>query len=72
MDERIEYLYDYAKIIVADNIENNEEQSTFNKFCIALGFKEENITSIYDLLIQAAKNDVEAKEIVHFVHQNDF
>lgn len=68
--EKIEYLYDYAKMIVADKKIEDSEIKTFEKFCLKLEFKEENISSITELLIEAAKNNVETNEIVHFVTQN--
>ncbi len=69
--EKIEYLYDYAKMIVADEKVEETEIKTLEKFCLKLDFREENISSISELLIEAAKNKVSTTEIIKFVTQND-
>lgn len=69
LQERIEYLYDYARMILADNLVEEEELSTLRKFCIRLGFAEDNTASIMDFLLEAARNNVPTSEIIDFVTQ---
>ncbi len=69
--EKIEYLYDYTKIIIADGKVEDSEIKTLEKFCRKLEFREENISLISELLIEAAKNNVQTNEIIKFVTQNN-
>lgn len=70
LSERIEYLYDYAQMILADNHVDEEELTTLKKFCMKLGFTEENTPLITDLLLEAARNKVSTSEIIEFVTHN--
>jgi uncharacterized tellurite resistance protein B-like protein len=70
VEQKIEYLYDYARMILADGIVTETEMSLFKKFCLMFQFKEENIPGITELLIEAAKNQVPLNEIINFVTQN--
>lgn len=69
--EKVEYLYDYAKMILADGIVHDEEIKTLQKFCIKFQFEEKNIQSISELLIEAAKNNLSKVELLNFVIQNN-
>lgn len=69
--QKIEYLYDYARMIVADGIIANEERSILNKFCRKFEFQEENISSIIELLLEAANNQVPTTELLNFVNSNN-
>lgn len=69
IDEKIEYLYDYAKMIVSDGVIEDSEVAAFEKFCRKFEFQEENIPQIRELMIDAAKNGVETTEILAFVNQ---
>lgn len=69
--EKIEYLYDYAKMILADGVVHDEEISTLEKFCTKFQFEEKNIPTITQLLIEAAKNDIPKSELISFVLQNN-
>jgi len=67
--EKVEYLYDYAKMILADGIVHEEEVRTLQKFCIKFQFEEKNVPMISELLIEAAKNDLPKNELLNFVTQ---
>lgn len=68
---KIEYLYDYAKMILADGVVHDDEINTLEKFCIKFQFEEENVPAIAQLLIEAAKNDIPKSELIDFVTQNN-
>lgn len=67
--EKIEYLYDYAKMILADGIVHDDEVKTLEKFCMKFHFEENNIPVIAQLLIEAARNDMSKSDLVDFVTQ---
>jgi len=71
LGEKIEYLYDYAKMILADGIVHNDEINTLQKFCAKFQFDEKNVPTIAQLLIEAAKNNISKYELVQFVTQNN-
>ena len=56
-DERIEYLYDLAKMVYADGIANKDEASVLRKMCIGLGFHIDNIEKVADEAIHLILND---------------
>lgn len=68
-EEKIAFLYDYAKMIVADDAIDENEMKSLEKFCQRFDFDTENIPVIIELLISAAKNQVPADELIQFVHQ---
>jgi len=69
VEERIGYLYDYAKMILADDTIDEHEMKTLEKFCLRFDFDEQNTPLIMELLISAAKEQVPAAEVIQFVHQ---
>lgn len=71
LPEKIEYLYDYAKMILADGVVHDDEIKTLEKFCGKFQFQENNIPLIAQLLIEAAKNDLPKSELIDFVTQNN-
>jgi uncharacterized tellurite resistance protein B-like protein len=68
---KIEYLYDYAKIILADGIVHEEEINTLKKFCEKFRFEEQHIQAIAELLIEAVRNNISKEEVLNFVTQNN-
>lgn len=70
LNEKIEYLYDYAKMILADGKVEDVEIKSLEKFCSKFEFRDENIQAITELLLDAAKNNVATTELVNFVTQN--
>ena len=71
LSDKIEYLYDYAKMILADGVVHDDEINTLEKFCIKFQFEEENVPAIAQLLIEAAKNDISKNDLIDFVTQNN-
>ncbi|RMA66562.1 hypothetical protein [Ulvibacter antarcticus] len=55
VEKRIEYLFDFAKMIWADNIVTEDEYNALKKYCRKFEFLEENISTLADYLIQSAK-----------------
>ena len=71
VEQRIEYLYDYAKMVLADDHVDENEMKTLEKFCLRFDFDEQNTPVIIDLLITAAKNKVPNADLIQFVHQQN-
>lgn len=71
LPEKIEYLYDYAKMILADGVVHDDEIKTLEKFCSKFQFEENNIPLIAQLLIEAAKNGLTKSDLIDFVTQNN-
>ncbi|WP_290710676.1 hypothetical protein [Flavihumibacter sp. CACIAM 22H1] len=69
--EKIECLYDYARMILADGVVHEDEVKTLEKFCEKFQFQENNIPLITQLLIEAARNGIAKNELVDFVLQNN-
>lgn len=70
LNEKITYLYDFAKIILADGVVDKNERSTLELFCNRFGFEEENITGIADFLIASAKENMEVTTLLQIINEN--
>lgn len=70
LNEKITYLYDFAKIILADGVIDKNERSTLELFCNRFGFEEENITDIADFLIASAKENMEVTTLLQLINEN--
>ncbi|CAM1358398.1 conserved hypothetical protein [Tenacibaculum sediminilitoris] len=55
LELKIEYLYDLAVMIWADEKVTEDEMVTLKKYCLKFGFLEENIEELTDFLIENAK-----------------
>ncbi len=64
VEKRIEFLYDFAKMIWADKIVTDDEYNALKKYCRKFEFLEENITELADYLIQAAKENKSKESIL--------
>jgi len=71
LSEKIEYLYDYAKMIWADGQVHAHEITTLEKLCSKFQFEENNAPLIAQLLIEAAKDNMPATDLIDFVTQNN-
>jgi len=69
IEEKVEYLYDYARMILADGKVEHYELKTLEKFCSKFDFRDENIPAIIELLVEAAKNNVATNELLNHVTQ---
>jgi len=64
LEERVEYLYDLAVMIWADEKVTEDEYVTLKKYCKKFEFLDENITALADYLLESAKNNVSKEEII--------
>lgn len=64
LEKRVEYLYDLAVMIWADQKVTEDEYITLKKYCIKFEFLEENITGLADYLLDCAKKDLPKEEII--------
>lgn len=69
VDERIEYLYDLAVMIWADQKVSDDEYNALKKFAKNFQFEEENIIRICDFLIECAKKDMSIQEVTNAINQ---
>jgi len=64
MEKKIEYLYDYARVILADGkIESNEDH-TFRLICSRFGFDSEYIDDIIAFLYERARNQITLNDVL--------
>lgn len=64
LEERIEYLYDFAQMIWADGEITDDELHALNKYCKKFEFLEENITELSNYLLKSAKEGKTTEEIL--------
>ena len=65
IEKRIEYLYDLALMIWADNIVTEDELNTLKKYCLKFDFKEENIDELSQFLLDNAKEKISKSELIN-------
>ena len=70
LDEKVVYLYDFAKIILADGIIDKNERKTLELFCNRFGFEEDNIVSIADFLLSSAKDNLPINDLLKIINEN--
>jgi uncharacterized tellurite resistance protein B-like protein len=70
LEEKIIYLYDFAKIVLADGVIDKNERVTLELFCSRFGFEEENVHAIADFLIAAAKDNMGLNDLLQFINEN--
>ncbi len=61
--EKIELLYDFSRTIWADKKIDEEEVTTFMKFCKRFQFEEEESKELFEWLISLAKKDCPNEEL---------
>ncbi len=64
LDEKIEYLYDLAQMIWADNKVTQDEKITLQKYCKKFGFLDQNIEELTDYLLKQAEDKKNLNEIL--------
>ncbi|MBU2998155.1 hypothetical protein KO500_17075 [Cellulophaga baltica] len=64
LDEKIEYLYDLALMIWADQVVTEDEINTLKKYCKKFNFLEENIDDICEFLLENAKEKISLSELL--------
>lgn len=65
IENKIEYLYDFAKLIWADGKVTDDESNTLKKFCKKFGFLDENIEELTLFLIESAKSGKTKENILN-------
>lgn len=65
IEKKIEYLYDLAIMIWADQQVTEDERNLLKKYCETFEFLPENIDSICNYLIDCAKQEKELQEILN-------
>lgn len=68
LELRVEYLYDLAVMIWADNKVTDDEYNTLKKYCKKFEFLDENITELVDYLLENAKKGVSKEEIINEIN----
>lgn len=69
LEKRVEYLYDLAVMIWADEIVTDDEYITLKKYCLKFEFLDENITQLADYLLESAKEGLSKEEIINTINQ---
>ena len=64
IENKIEYLYDFALMIWADNIVSLDEEIALKKYIKNFGFLEENIDELSKYLLDSAKQNKPKNEIL--------
>ena len=65
LNVRIEYLYDLARIIWADEKVTDDEMNTLKKYCKKFEFLDENIDDLANYLIECVQKGVKKHEIIN-------
>ncbi|WP_420571933.1 hypothetical protein [Kordia sp.] len=68
LEKRIEYLYDLALMVWADEKVTDDEYISLKKYCKKFGFVEENISEIVDYLLDCARKNVSKEEIIKAIN----
>ena len=68
LDERIEYLYDLARMIWADEKITEDERNTLKKYCKKFEFLEENIDALTDYLLDCVQKNIKKEEIINHLN----
>ena len=63
-EKKIEYLYDLAIMIWADNVATDDEINTLKKYCLKFGFLEENISNLSQFLLEKAKEKISKEDLI--------
>ncbi|NCP61399.1 MAG: hypothetical protein GW839_14015 [Flavobacteriales bacterium] len=64
LEERIEYLYDFAIMIWVDKKITEDELNTLKKYCKKFEFLDENIEALSNYLIESAKENKSKEDIL--------
>ena len=68
-DERIEHLYDLAKMIYADDEVTHKEMGVLRKVCIGLGFPIDNVEKLSDEAIHLVLNNTDLEDFTKAIKQ---
>jgi uncharacterized tellurite resistance protein B-like protein len=65
LEERMEYLYDFAVMIWADEKITEDELSTLKKYCRKFEFLDENVDALAEYLLESAKENKSKSEFLN-------
>jgi len=69
LDTRIEYLFDLAVMIWADNKVTEDEENALKKYCLKFGFLETNIEELSSFLLEKAKDGTSKQELLKLINE---
>lgn len=61
--ERIFLLYDFVRVVLADNVIEDSEKTQFLKFCTQFGFDTEESKELFDWLIDLANKQLTLEQV---------
>lgn len=64
VEEKVEYLYDLARMIWADNKVTEDERITLQKYCKKFGFLDENVEALTEYLLLQAEKNISLNEVL--------
>ena len=70
LDEKVEFLYDFAVMIWADGKVDEFERNALKRFCKMFGFIDENISEITDFLLDEAKKGTTKTNLINLIKNN--
>lgn len=65
LSTRIEYLYDLACMILADDVVTEDEKNTLKKYCRKFEFLDENVNDLTNYLLDCVQKGVSKGEIIN-------
>ena len=65
IEKKIEYLYDFARMVLADNVEHADETYMLEKFCRTFDFKGDNVKELSAYLIESAKQGKSKEQLLN-------
>ncbi|MFC7356726.1 hypothetical protein ACFQO1_03430 [Jejudonia soesokkakensis] len=70
LNQRIEFLYDLARMIWVDGKVTEDEYNTLKKYCKKFEFLEDNIVELTDFLLSAAKENKPKEELLKLINSD--
>jgi len=64
-DERLERLYDLARMVWADKIRGKDEVKLLRKFCVGLGFHAVNVKYITKKALELVRQEVDLDQFIY-------
>ncbi|MCU1288753.1 MAG: Tellurite resistance protein TerB [Acidobacteria bacterium] len=68
--EKVECLYDFARIAWADGKIDSSEEKLLEMFCSKFGFEEENIPTLSRFLLDEAEKGTSTEQLLKIVSEN--
>ncbi len=61
--DKIKLLFDFVKVILADNVIEDEEVTTFMRFCQKFEFSEDESKELFEWLIELGKQEISISDL---------